>query len=100
MNLCGLLQNIILVIIWSLHTSSGQGPSVRSWLCEKGDGEELQCTSTCAVSTASQQLIPHWHCHTASSATGAMCGMGNGEGTLGLLQQVGKVITNLSLLGI
>lgn len=83
-NLCVFVTKIILVINWSLHTSPGQGTSLRSSLCEKGDGEESQCASTllCAVCTASQQLIPHWEYHTAFSATGATCGMGNGEETL------------------
>lgn len=58
----------------------------------------LQCSLLCAVCTASQQLIPLWDCHTAFSATAAMCSMGNGEGTPWLLQLTGEVMTNVSLL--
>lgn len=51
-----------------------------------------------SVCVASQQLIPHWDCHAAFSATGATCSMGDGEGTVWLLPLAGEVLTNVSLL--
>lgn len=78
------LTKIILLISWSLPRLA-RDPHLEVHYMKWGDGEESQCASIPpCVSTPVGRVVggwtPRWDHHIASSATGATCSMGNGEG--------------------